>query len=46
MEERLYLILDSKGTPLANAVLDLPVGHDLLHLSAQHLELKDLGAGR
>ena len=24
MEERLYLILDSKGTPLANAVLESP----------------------
>ena len=24
MEERLYLILDSQGTPLANAVLESP----------------------
>ena len=32
MEERLYLILDSKGTPLANAVLESPPSSEVLQL--------------
>lgn len=32
MEERLYLILDSQGTPLANAVLESPPGAEVLQI--------------
>ena len=32
MEERLYLILDSKGTPLANAVLESPKNSEVLQI--------------
>ena len=32
MEERLYLILDSKGTPLANAVLESPLNSEVLQI--------------
>lgn len=32
MEERLYLILDSKGTPLANAVLESPLNAEVLQI--------------
>ena len=32
MEERLYLILDSKGTPLANAVLESPPNSEVLQI--------------
>lgn len=32
MEERLYLILDSQGTPLANAVLESPPNSEVLQL--------------
>lgn len=38
MEERLYLILDSKGTPLANAVLESPPGSEVLQIRV----LKDM----
>ena len=32
MEERLYLLLDSKGTPLANAVLESPQKAEVLQI--------------
>ncbi|MCI8914875.1 MAG: PilZ domain-containing protein [Lawsonibacter sp.] len=32
MEERLYLILDSQGTPLANAVLESPLNSEVLQI--------------
>ncbi len=32
MEERLYLILDSRGTPLANAVLESPLNAEVLQI--------------
>ena len=32
MEERLYLILDSQGTPLANAVLESPLNAEVLQI--------------
>ncbi len=32
MEERLYLLLDSKGTPLANAVLESPPNSEVLQI--------------
>ena len=31
-EERLYLILDSQGAPLANAVLESPLNAEMLQL--------------
>ena len=52
MEERLYLILDSKGTPLANAVLESPLNAEVLQirilnnkeeLVASHRELQLIG---
>lgn len=36
MEERLYLILDSKGTPLANAVLESPLSSEVLQFRVLH----------
>ena len=32
MQERLYLLLDSKGTPLANAVLESPNNSEVLQI--------------
>ena len=52
MEERLYLILDSKGTPLANAVLESPPKSEVLQIRvlggkeevvAAHQELQLIG---
>lgn len=52
MEERLYLILDSQGTPLANAVLESPLNAEMLQLRvlndkiekvAEHRELQLIG---
>lgn len=52
MEERLYLILDSQGTPLANAVLESPLNSEVLQLRvlgdkaeavAAHRELQLIG---
>ena len=52
MEERLYLILDSKGTPLANAVLESPQKAEVLQIRvlggkeevvAAHQELQLIG---
>lgn len=51
-EERLYLILDSQGTPLANAVLESPLSAEMLQLRvlndkaeavAEHRELQLIG---
>lgn len=51
-EERLYLILDSKGTPLANAVLESPLNAEVLQIRilggkeeavAEHRELQLIG---
>ncbi len=52
MEERLYLILDSQGTPLANAVLESPPNAEVLQIRvlkdkveavAAHRELQLIG---
>ena len=52
MEERLYLILDSKGTPLANAVLESPLNSEVLQIRilkgkedvvAEHREIQLIG---
>lgn len=52
MEERLYLILDSKGTPLANAVLESPLNSEVLQIRilkgkedvvAEHQEIQLIG---
>ena len=52
MAERLYLILDSLGTPLANAVLESPPGSEMLQIRvlngkvdkvAEHRELQLIG---
>ena len=52
MEERLYLILDSKGTPLANAVLESPLSSEVLQIRilkgkegvvAEHREIQLIG---
>lgn len=52
MEERLYLILDSKGTPLANAVLESPLTSEVLQIRilggkeavvAEHREIQLIG---
>ena len=52
MEERLYLILDSQGTPLANAVLESPPKAEILQIRvlndkveavAAHLEIQLIG---
>lgn len=52
MEERLYLILDSQGTPLANAVLESPLKAEMLQLRVlndkieavtEHRELQLIG---
>ena len=51
-EERLYLILDSQGAPLANAVLESPLNAEMLQLRvlndkieavAEHRELQLIG---
>lgn len=52
MEERLYLVLDSKGTPLANAVLESPLNSEVLQIRilkgkesvvAEHREIQLIG---
>ena len=52
MAERLYLILDSKGTPLANAVLESPPNSEVLQIRvlggkeekvAEHREIQLIG---
>ena len=52
MEERLYLIMDSKGTPLANAVLESPLNSEVLQIRilkgkedvvAEHREIQLIG---
>ena len=52
MEERLYLILDSQGTPLANAVLESPPNSEVLQIRilggkedkvAEHREIQLIG---
>ena len=52
MEERLYLILDSQGTPLANAVLESPLSSEVLQIRilkgkegvvAEHREIQLIG---
>ena len=52
MEERLYLILDSKGNPLANAVLESPLNSEVLQIRilkgkedvvAEHREIQLIG---
>lgn len=52
MEERLYLILDSQGTPLANAVLESPANSEVLQIRilggkeeavAAHREIQMIG---
>lgn len=52
MEDRLYLVLDSKGTPLANAVLESPLNSEVLQIRilngkegavAEHREIQLIG---
>ena len=52
MQERLYLLLDSKGTPLANAVLESPPNSEVLQIRilggkedkvAEHREIQLIG---
>lgn len=46
MEERLYLLLDSKGTPLANAVLESPPNSEVLQIRVLNDKVEDVAAHR
>ena len=46
MEERLYLILDSKGTPLANAVLESPPNSEVLQIRVLNDKVEAVAAHR
>lgn len=46
MEERLYLILDSKGTPLANAVLESPLSSEVLQIRVLNDKVESVMAHR
>ncbi len=46
MEERLYLILDSQGTPLANAVLESPLSAEVLQLRVLNDKVEAVAAHR
>lgn len=46
MEERLYLILDSQGTPLANAVLESPLNAEVLQLRVLNDKVEAVAAHR
>ena len=46
MAERLYLILDSKGTPLANALLVSPPDAEMLQIEVLNGKVEDVAAHR
>ena len=46
MQERLYLLLDSKGTPLANAVLESPPNSEVLQIRVLNDKVEDVAAHR
>ena len=46
MAERLYLILDSKGTPLANAVLESPPNSEVLQIRVLNDKVEAVAAHR
>lgn len=46
MEEHLYLLLDSKGTPLANAVLESPANSEVLQIRVLNGKEDDVAAHR
>lgn len=46
MEECLYLLLDSKGTPLANAVLESPPNSEVLQIRVLNDKVEDVAAHR
>ena len=46
MEERLYLLLDSKGTPLANAVLESPPNSEVLQIRVLNDKVEEVAAHR
>ena len=46
MEERLYLILDSQGTPLANAVLESPPTAEILQIRVLNDKVEAVAAHR
>ena len=46
MEERLYLLLDSKGTPLANAVLESPPNSEVLQIRVLNGKVDDVAVHR
>ena len=46
MQERLYLILDSKGTPLANAVLESPTNSEVLQIRVLNDKVEEVAAHR
>ena len=46
MEERLYLILDSQGTPLANALLVSPPDAEMLQIEVLNGKVDDVAAHR
>ena len=46
MQERLYLLLDSKGTPLANAVLESPKNSEVLQIRVLNDKVEEVAAHR
>lgn len=46
MQERLYLLLDSKGTPLANAVLESPNNSEVLQIRVLNDKVEEVAAHR
>ena len=46
MQEHLYLVLDSKGTPLANAVLESPPNAEVLQIRVLNDKVDDVAAHR
>ena len=46
MQERLYLLLDSKGTPLANAVLESPPNSEVLQIRVLNDKADEVAAHR
>lgn len=46
MQEHLYLILDSKGTPLANAVLESPANSEVLQIRVLNDKVDEVAAHR
>ena len=46
MQEHLYLILDSKGTPLANAVLESPPNSEVLQIRVLNDKVEEVAVHR